>query len=85
MKMKFVLHNLPCNYYLRYQPAGSTARTILRSELNDPLLIEHAFGNGTLMLNMLGASPGWSALPGSPLFGPACLSNGTLCCLSDLV
>ncbi|KPP98687.1 MAG: Aerotolerance regulator N-terminal [Bacteroidetes bacterium HLUCCA01] len=57
-------------YYLRYQPAGSTARTILRSELNDPLLIEHAFGNGTLMLNMLGASPGWSALPGSPLFAP---------------
>lgn len=57
-------------YYLRYQHSGSTSRTILRSELDDPLLVEHSFGNGTLMLHMLGASPGWSAFPGSPLFAP---------------
>lgn len=58
-------------YYLRYQAGGNASGlTILRSELGDPLLVEQRFGNGRVMVNFLGATPGWSAMPGSPLFAP---------------
>lgn len=58
-------------HYLRYRSGGNdSGLTILRSELGDPLLIEQRFGNGRVMINLLGASPGWSAMPGSPLFAP---------------
>jgi hypothetical protein len=61
----------PLYHYLRYRSGGSdSGLTVLRSELGDPLLIEQRFGNGRVMINLLGASPGWSAMPGSPLFAP---------------
>lgn len=58
-------------YYFRYDAAGASAAfTIMRSALNDPLLIEHTYGNGRVLISMIGSDPGWSAMPGSPLFAP---------------
>jgi hypothetical protein len=63
---------LPSLYYhLNYRPeAASAGFTILRTETGDPILVEQRFGNGTIMLSMLGNGAGWSALPGHPLFAP---------------
>lgn len=58
-------------YHLNYRPeATSGGFTILRTELDDPLLVEHRLGNGTIMISMIGNGPGWSAFPANPLFAP---------------
>jgi hypothetical protein len=58
-------------YYLRYRSGGDAAAIpILRTALGDPLLLEQRFGNGRLLIYMIGAGPGWSALPGNALFAP---------------
>jgi type 1 glutamine amidotransferase len=58
-------------YYLRFEPndANST-RTILQSELLDPLLLEHRYGNGIVVISTLGTDPGWSSFPGNALYAP---------------
>lgn len=48
----------------------STGLMVLQSELGDPLLIEHRFGNGRVLLSAIGADPGWSSFPGNALFAP---------------
>lgn len=58
-------------HYLRHRShERETGLAILRSDLGDPLLMEHRFGNGRVLISMLGTGPGWSAMPGSPLFAP---------------
>lgn len=48
----------------------STGLMVLQSELGDPLLVEHRFGNGRVLLSAIGADPGWSSFPGNALFAP---------------
>jgi hypothetical protein len=58
-------------YYLRYNqdPQAGTI-TVLQSELSEPILIDHRFGNGRVLISTVGADPGWSSFPGNPLFVP---------------
>ena len=48
----------------------SPGLTVLQSELGDPLLIDHRFGNGRVLISAIGADPGWSSFPGNALFAP---------------
>lgn len=58
-------------YYLRMnQLAGASTFTILQSELIEPILLDHRFGNGRVLISTIGADPGWSSFPGNPLFAP---------------
>ena len=58
-------------YYMVFTPAPQqTFIPILRSDLQDPVLLEHRFGNGRVLLSMFGTDPGWSTFPGNPLFAP---------------
>ena len=58
-------------YYYKYEPGmNSGGLTILETVTNDDLLIERSFGDGSLLLSMLGADPGWSNFPVNPLFAP---------------
>jgi hypothetical protein len=64
--------DLPLLYY--YQkieaPGGGGSQVLLRSTLNDPLLIESRYGGGRLLLFALGADPGWSNFSINPLYAP---------------
>jgi len=58
-------------YYYKYKPGmNSGGLTILETITNDDLLVERSFGEGTVLLSMLGADPGWSNFPVNPLFAP---------------
>ena len=58
-------------YYLRYsQNPQSGSLTVLQSELVEPVLLDHRFGNGRVLISTVGADPGWSSFPGNPLFAP---------------
>lgn len=58
-------------YYLRFnQNPQSGSLTVLQSELVEPLLLDHRFGNGRVLISTVGADPGWSTFPGNPLFAP---------------
>ncbi len=57
------------NYQYEKRPGGSSL-TILRTSIDDPLLVEHAFGDGRIMVTTIGADPGWSNFPVNPLFAP---------------
>lgn len=57
-------------YYLLQPGENTTSFTILASDTGDELLVEHKFGNGTLVISTLGADPGWSNFPVNPLFAP---------------
>ncbi|MEX0773728.1 MAG: BatA domain-containing protein [Balneolales bacterium] len=58
-------------YYWIYNPGGqSHGNTIFNSNLNEPLLTEHRYGDGLLMVSSLGADPGWSNFPANSLFAP---------------
>jgi hypothetical protein len=71
---------LPSVYYhLRYRTGGDAAAIpILRTALGDPLLLEQRFGNGRLLISMIGPGPGWSALPGNALFAPLAYRSALL-------
>lgn len=58
-------------YYWIYE-AGSRSRgtAIFNTNLNEPLLTEHRYGDGLVMISSLGADPGWSNFPANPLFAP---------------
>ncbi len=58
-------------HYWRYV-AGDRhpARTILQTNLDEPVLTEQRIGEGRLMMFTLSADPSWSAFPTSPLFAP---------------
>lgn len=58
-------------YYLIFTPSSQQAYIpILQSDLQEPVLLEHRFGNGRVLLSMVGTDPGWSTFPGNPLFAP---------------
>jgi len=58
-------------YHLNYQPSGnSNGIALIRSALNDIILYEQPFGNGTIITSAIGNDPGWSNLPVNPLFAP---------------
>ena len=58
-------------YYMVFTPAPQQSFIpILQSDLQDPVLLEHRFGNGRVLLSMFGTDPGWSTFPGNPLFAP---------------
>ncbi len=57
------------NYIYERRPGSSTI-TILRTDINDPLLVEQTFGDGRVMISTIGADPGWSNFPVNPLFAP---------------
>lgn len=58
-------------YYWVYSPGNrSSGHTIFSSNLNEPLLTEHQYGNGIFLISSMGAGPGWSGFPANPLFAP---------------
>jgi hypothetical protein len=58
-------------YYQRVEAAGGgVSQVLLRSTLNDPLLIESRYGGGRFLLFAMGADPGWSNFSINPLFAP---------------
>jgi hypothetical protein len=64
--------DMPAIYhYWRYQRAvdGSGA-TVLRTNLGEPLFMEHSFGDGMVMVGTMGFSPGWSNLAIKPIYAP---------------
>ena len=58
-------------HYWRYQrdDAGSGA-AVLRTNLGEPLFVEHAFGDGMVMVGSMGFSPGWSNMSIKPIYAP---------------
>ncbi len=64
--------DMPAIYhYWRYQreDAGSGA-TVLRTNLGEPLFVEHPFGDGMVMVGTMGFSPGWSNMSIKPIYAP---------------
>ena len=58
-------------YYYHYQqPSNSGALNLLKAANDDPMLSEQQFGEGVLLVSVLGADPGWSNFPVNPLFAP---------------
>jgi hypothetical protein len=58
-------------YYYHYQePSNSGAFNLLKAANDDPMLSEQQFGEGVLLVSVLGADPGWSNFPVNPLFAP---------------
>lgn len=64
--------DLPSLYYYQQLEAvgGGASQVLLRSTLNDPLLIESRYGGGRLLLFAMGADPGWSNFSINPLYAP---------------
>lgn len=68
-KIRVSLPNL--FYYWIYKPDGNTgSATVLKSNLNDPLLAEQKFGNGVVVISAIGMNPGWSTFSANALFAP---------------
>jgi len=67
-----VRFNLPdIFHYWRYSTAsGSASQQILRTNLGDPLLVQHNLGEGRIFVSAIHTSPGWSAFTVNPLFAP---------------
>ncbi len=58
-------------YYMRFRASDAgTTLPILRSTLQDPILLEHRYGNGRVLISLIGNDPGWSAFPGNAIFAP---------------
>lgn len=58
-------------HYWRYDTgSGSAAQRILNTNLGDPLLVQHNFGEGRLFVSAVHTSPGWSEFSINPLFAP---------------
>lgn len=57
-------------YWVYNTDSRSRGNTILSSNLDEPLLTEHRYGEGLMMVSSMGAGPGWSNFPANPLFAP---------------
>ncbi len=58
-------------HYWRYDQGDSgPGVTLLRSNLGEPLFVEHPFGDGMVTVGTMGFSPGWSNLSIKPLYAP---------------
>lgn len=61
----------PIFHYWRYSTAGGSAsQQILRTNLDDPLLVQHNLGEGRIFVSAIHTSPGWSGFTVNPLFAP---------------
>jgi hypothetical protein len=58
-------------YYYHYEESSNSgALNLLEGANGDPLLSEQQFGQGVMMVSVIGADPGWSNFPVNPLFAP---------------
>ena len=58
-------------HYWRYRrDNGEPGATVLRTNLGEPLFMEHSFGDGMIMVGTMGFSPGWSNLSIKPIYAP---------------
>ena len=58
-------------HYWRYQrPESPSGTTLLRSNLDEPLFIQHGTGDGMILVGMMGFGPGWSNLSIKPIYAP---------------
>ncbi len=58
------------HYWMYSPPEGASGSTLLRSNLDDPLFVEHPFGDGMVLIGMMGLGPGWSNLAVKPVYAP---------------
>jgi len=72
-------------YHYQYQPsANSGGITILETDSGEELLVERSFGEGTVLLSLIGTDPGWSNFPVNPLFAPIYFRGSLYASASDL-
>lgn len=57
-------------HYWRYQPLKNSGTSLLRSNLGEPLFVEHSSGDGKILVATMGFDPGWSDLAVKPLYAP---------------
>lgn len=58
-------------HYWNYSPGSSSAaQVILRTNLDDPLLIDHRVGNGRFVIAATSPDPAWSGFAINPIFAP---------------
>jgi len=58
-------------YYYDYKAGvNSPGITLLKAVTGDEILVERSYGDGRLLLSMIGSDPGWSNFPVNPLFAP---------------
>ncbi len=58
-------------HYWRYQrDDGGSGAAVLRTNLGEPLFMEHSFGDGMVMVGSMGFSPGWSNMSIKPIYAP---------------
>lgn len=58
-------------HYWNYSPGSSSAvQVILRTNLDDPLLIDHRVGNGRFLISATSPDPAWSGFAINPIFAP---------------
>lgn len=63
-------------HYWRYQSSGRASQIIMRTNLDDPLLIRESAGNGRFIIATTNPDPAWSAFAVNPLFAPLFLRVG---------
>lgn len=72
-------------YHYQYQPsANSGGISILETKSGEELLVERSFGEGTVLLSLIGTDPGWSNFPVNPLFAPVYFRGSLYASASDL-
>jgi len=77
--------DLPALYhYWRYQSSGRAAQIIMRTNLDDPLLIRESAGNGRFIIAATSPDPTWSAFAINPLFAPLFLRVGLYAAAGEL-
>lgn len=58
-------------HYWKYRTSDTAAgQVILRTNLDDPLLVRHSFGNGRVLIASTSPDPSWSAFAVNPIFAP---------------
>lgn len=67
-----IMVDQPVLFFLYQYKAATVAQslTILDTETGDPVLTEHSFGEGKVLVSTIGTDPGWSNFPVNPLFAP---------------
>jgi hypothetical protein len=67
-----IMVNQPALFFFYQYKSAADAQSlaILESETGEPLLVEHPFGEGKVLVSTIGTDPGWSNFPVNPLFAP---------------
>lgn len=63
-------------HYWRYQASSRGGHIIMRTNLDDPLLISETAGNGRFIIATTSPDPAWSSFAVNPLFAPLFLRIG---------